>query len=72
MPENQTALINEKEFVERFVAKMLLVAGPVDADGDSVEDYARQIARSYFEEQYLNDDMSPEECASTDVSYWEE
>lgn len=63
--------LTEAEFIERFVAEMLRIVGPKDCDGESVELYARETAPSYFEEQFRLDDMSPEECARTDVSYWE-
>lgn len=59
----------EDEFTARFVAEMLNIAGPVFADGGSVADYARETAPSYFEDDF---GMSPEECASTDISYWED
>lgn len=60
--------LTQEEFTRRFVAEMLNVAGPTYADGGSVEEYAHEAALGYFEDDY---GMTPEECASTDISYWE-
>jgi len=60
--------LTQEEFTRRFVAEMLSIAGPTYADGGSVEEYAREAAPGYFEDDF---GMTPEECASTDVSYWE-
>lgn len=69
--ENSHSIVPKAEFVERFVAAMLRKVGDKDATGADVEPYARETAPSYWEEQHTNDGMSPEECALTDVSYWE-
>lgn len=63
--------MSEQEFVDRFVARLLALAGRVDSEGEPVEPYARETAASYFEDQYRDDGMSPEECAASDYSYWE-
>jgi hypothetical protein len=66
------ARLTPEQFTERFVAQMLTHA-TVFQDGTSVEDYARETAPSYFSGQYAEDpDFSPEECADSDVSYWED
>lgn len=64
-------MMEESEFCSRFVARMLAVAGSEFADGESVEAYAREVAPSYFETDWQRE-MGPEECADTDISYWEE
>lgn len=65
--------LTKEEFAERFVKEMLRsVPEPKTfQDGSSIEKYAREIAPTYYDEQYLSDDLSPEECAEADVSYWE-
>lgn len=63
--------MTEQEFCDRFVAAMLRIVGPKDAEGEDVEAYARETAPSYFEEQYQRDGETPEDCAASDVSYWE-
>ena len=60
-----------EEFCARFKAKMLAVVGPTFDDGDSVADYADETAPTYFEEADQRIE-GPEECALTDISYWEE
>ncbi len=59
------------EFVQRFKARMLAVAGPAFADGDSVAEYAEGVAPTYWDEPDQRAD-GPEACAEADVSYWEE
>jgi len=63
-----TETLTQDEFTRRFVEEMLSIVGPPDANGDSVEAYAREAAPGYFDDDH---GMTPEECASTDVSYWE-
>ncbi|MEJ1118845.1 hypothetical protein V9K92_10255 [Phyllobacterium sp. CCNWLW109] len=61
-----------QEFVDRFVARMLAVAGPTFDDGSSIQQYAKDTAPSYFDE-YVNDPLeTPEVCADSDMSYWGE
>ncbi|MGL6208549.1 MAG: hypothetical protein ACRC14_01815, partial [Paracoccaceae bacterium] len=58
-------------FIERFVAYMVRTAGPNFDDGESVEDYARDVAESYWADSARRDE-GPEECADADMSYWGE
>lgn len=58
------------EFCRRFIAYMLKKVGPVDTEGNSVEDYAMETAPTYWEDQH-QDGYSPEECAQIDLDYWE-
>ncbi len=68
-----SAPITKDQFVDRFVAHMLKSGGPRFDDGESIEDYAREVAPSYYEGQHCDDSgESPEECADTDMSYWGE
>ncbi|RWR30509.1 hypothetical protein D2T29_12625 [Sinirhodobacter populi] len=66
-----SAPITKDEFIERFVAHMVKSVGPCFTDGSSIEDYAREVAPSYYEEQHRDDpDETPEDCADADMSYW--
>jgi hypothetical protein len=40
-------------------------------DGESIADYADEIAPSYWETPWQRE-MGPEECADADISYWGE
>jgi hypothetical protein len=62
--------LTKEEFCERFAAHMLKKVGPKDASGGDVAAYAKETAPSYWEDQH-QDGLSPEECAETDLSYWE-
>lgn len=63
--------MTEQEFCNRFTAEILRLAKRTTfEDGSSIEEYARDTAPSYFEEQHARG-MSPEDCADADVSYWE-
>lgn len=62
--------LTREEFCERFKAEMLRISGPTFSDGDSVAEYADDAAPTYWDEPALRDD-GPEECARTDISYWE-
>ncbi len=68
---NQPAPETQGEFTERFVARVLAVAGPSFDDGSSTEEYAREVAPSYWVEESYRDD-GPEACADGDMSYWGE
>lgn len=59
------------EFVQRFKARMLSVAGTKFDDGESIADYADETAPTYWEEKGQRED-GPEECADSDMSYWGE
>jgi hypothetical protein len=63
--------ITKEEFVKRFVAHMLAVAGPQFDDGESIEDYALETAPTYWAEDYQRAE-GPEACADADMSYWGE
>lgn len=60
------------EFVARFVAYLKDNAGFSEfGDGTDVEDYARRVAPTYWE----NSDQrieGPEACAISDMEYWGE
>ena len=58
------------QWIERFVARMLK-AGPTFDDGTSIEEYAREVAPTYWEDGLYRED-GPEECAESDMSYWGE
>lgn len=67
--ENKT--MTEREFTDRFVVEMLRLAGrPTFEEGESIEEYARETAPTYFEDMDYRED-GPEECAASDVGYWE-
>jgi len=60
--------LTREQFCERFVARLLELAGPTDGEGEPVEPYALETAPSYYEDDF---GLSPEECAESDYSYWE-
>lgn len=61
--------LTEAEFIERFVARMLSY-GATFADGSSIEEYAREIAPTYWAHVDQRED-GPEECAEADMDCWE-
>lgn len=65
-------IITQEQFIERFV-KRIVERSPRPAfdDGESVEEYARATAPSYWEQEHQRAE-GPEECADSDMSYWGE
>lgn len=57
--------LTKTEFVARFTAEMIRIAGPADDTS-----YASQAAEAYWTDPDRGDE-DPEELAATDVSYWE-
>jgi hypothetical protein len=66
-----TEEITKDEFCARFKAHMLKRAGPTFDDGESIADYADDIAVSFWETDWQRA-LGPEECADADISYWGE
>jgi predicted HD phosphohydrolase len=63
--------MNKDEFCQRFVTYMVQHAGETFNDGTSIREYAEDTAPTYWD----NPDQraeGPDECASADMSYWEE
>ena len=63
--------ITREEFCARFKAEMLRIAGPTFDDGESIAAYADDIGPTYWDQSDQRAE-GPEECAQTDISYWEE
>jgi len=63
--------ITRDEFIERFVKRMIAVAGATFDDGSSIEEYARGTAGTYFDDPNYREE-GPEACAESDMDYWEE
>lgn len=63
--------ITREEFCARFKARMLARAGATFADGGAIAEYADETGPTYFDDEDLRDD-GPEDCADTDISYWED
>jgi hypothetical protein len=63
--------ISRDEFIERFVKRMIEVAGATFADGSSIEEYARDTAGTYFDDPSYREE-GPEACAESDMEYWED
>ena len=64
--------MTEEEFCKRFVAHMVKCAGFKNfVCGGTVKEYAEATAPTYFLELPPDTDETPEECAETDISYWE-
>lgn len=63
--------ITQEEFSARFKARMVNVAGEKFDDGESIPDYAEEVAPAYYTDDYMLD-CSPEDCADVDMEYWGE
>jgi hypothetical protein len=63
--------ITKEDFCARFKARMLTIAGPTFADGESIAEYADQAGPTYWDDPHQRED-GPEECADADMSYWGE
>lgn len=60
------------EFTDRFVQHVLkIVSFRKFSDGRSVEEYAREISATYFEDR-LTRAEGPEACAEEEVHLWGE
>jgi hypothetical protein len=72
-PGTEQAPVEHKErFCEAFVRHMLSQCpSPVFDDGESVAEYAAEVALTYWDDPDLRD-LGPEECADSDISYWED
>jgi len=61
-----------EEFTRRFILEAKRLAGfDTFDDGTTVDDYCKDVAASYYSDQFYRDD-GPEVCAESDVSYWGE
>lgn len=61
--------MTKEEFVARFKARIVAVAGETFDDGESIAEYADGVASSYYDEPDQRAD-GPEVCADSDMSYW--
>lgn len=61
--------MTKEEFCARFKTRMLAVAGETFQDGESIAEYADEVAPTYWEDEQQRAD-GPEECADSDISYW--
>lgn len=72
--DKETTRISEEEFVERFVIhmkKLLPSKQPLEVDGQTFEEYAKEIAKEYYAD-WVHGNLgceTPEECAEADISY---
>lgn len=64
-------MMEQAEFCERFKSRMIDRVGTRFDDGESIADYAADVALSYWETDWQRR-MGPEECADADISYWGE
>jgi hypothetical protein len=62
--------IGRKDFVRRFKARLVAIAGAKFSDGSSVADYADMAVQPYIESAHLRSE-GPEACADTCVCGWE-
>lgn len=60
-----------EEFLSRFKAQMLKVAGDKFDDGSSIAEYADEVGPSYYADPDQRAE-GPEECAHADIDYWGE
>lgn len=68
-----TSEADEARFVEAFVAYMVAQSGgpgATFADGDLIEDYAREVAQLCWKSDDYRAD-GPEACAEADMDCWE-
>ena len=66
-----TTPLTEAEFCARFVTEMMTAASQYDGTDAELRAYAEETAPTYFEDKDQRAD-GPEECARSDISYWEE
>ena len=59
--------MTREEFIEKFVARMISVAG----EQEGLLAYATESAGVYFDDPGFRED-GPEACADSDMSYWGE
>lgn len=65
-------MMTKAEFCERFAAHMLKHSRERPSRGGSMEDYARAVAATYYDDDFQDDpSLTPEECAAADMSSWE-
>lgn len=62
--------LTEREFCDRFVAEMMTAAPIYEGTPEELRAYAEEAAPSYFAEEWQRE-MGPEECAQSDIDYWE-
>ena len=65
----ERAAITKEEFMMRFKARMLAVAGLLFGDGTSIAEYADGTSESYWDDPNQRAE-GPEESADADMSYW--
>lgn len=64
------AEITEAEFLKRFTAFLIKYGGEAWADGEPMENYAKDVAPAYWGDASQRED-GPEACAEADMSCWE-
>lgn len=62
--------MTKDEFIARFKAELIRLAGETDANGDSVAEYADETAPTYWDDETQRA-WGPEECARADFDEWE-
>lgn len=68
---SDAANLTEAEFCARFVAEMMTYAPVYTGPAEDLRAYAEEIAPVYYAEEWQRAN-GPEECAASDVGYWEE
>lgn len=63
--------MKKKEFIKRFVSRIIEVAGTCFKDGSSIVDYALEVAENYWNSKDGRED-GPSQCADDDMDYWGE
>lgn len=66
-----TTALTKDEFCARFITEMMTAASQYDGTEAELRAYAEEAAPTYFEDEDQRAD-GPEECARSDISYWEE
>ena len=62
--------ITKDEFCQRFVEHMMKVLPRFDGTEAELREYAEETAPTSYDEPWQRAD-GPEECAMSDISYWE-
>ena len=62
--------LTKEEFCRRFKAHLISLKGDTFADGESIAGYADETGPTYWEDQH-QDGETPEDCAESDIDYWE-
>lgn len=71
MTDTPDTSMTQDAFCARFVTEMMTAASINDGSPEELRAYAEQAAPTYWSDEDQRAD-GPEECAQSDIGYWEE